>query len=124
MNASQWIGGTFAKPRSIDPSTRDPRGASARSDSSAMKFIKPADIQGWLQEYRRKSRRSEWTQARSLDGDAQSRAAEHEVVGTHVRSHRQLGAERERNRRTQHLSQSNEHGEHALAANGVIDGDA
>ena len=81
MTAAQWIGGTFAKPRFIDPAARDPRGASARNDAGALKFIKPADVQGWLQEHRRKRRRSERPQARSLDGNAQSRAAEHEVVG-------------------------------------------
>lgn len=89
-----------------------------------MKFIKPADIQGWLQEYRRKSRRDEWTQARSFDGDAESHAAEHEVVGERERSDDQSGAERERDGRTQHLSQSDELDEHALAADGVVDGDA
>lgn len=46
MTAAQWIGGTFAKPRFIDPAARDPRGASARNDAGAMKFIKPADVQG------------------------------------------------------------------------------
>lgn len=54
MTAAQWIGGTFAKPRFIDPAARNPRGASARNDAGAMKFIKPADVQGWLQEHRRK----------------------------------------------------------------------